>query len=109
MMIANRKRLMLLAAIVLLTGNALAQTPVPKDGFVPDQKTAIRITEAVLPPICGCLARNKPFTATLDNGVWTVIGKQPKAKKGYIVFGGGEVEMRIDQHTGAIISCSFAR
>ena len=105
-MIANRKCLMLSAAIVLLTGHAAAQAPIPQNGFVPDQKTAIRIAEAVLPPICGCVSRNRPFTAGLKDGVWTVEGRRPKGK---IVFGGGQVYMQIDQRTGAIISYVFER
>jgi hypothetical protein len=108
-MIARKQNSMLATAMILIAATSWAQAPVPKDGFVPDKATAIRIAEAVLPPICGCVASNKPFTATLDNGVWTVVGKQPKAKKDYAVFGGGEVEMHIDQHTGAILSYVFEK
>jgi len=105
-MIVNIKRLVVPTSIILLTAISLAQAPVPKDGFVPNQKTAIRIAEAVLPPICGCVSSNRPFTATLKDGVWTVRGKGPKGK---IVLGGGEVQMHIDQQTDAIISYVFIR
>ena len=108
-MIARKQNSMLAAAMILMATASWAQAPAPKDGFVPDQKTAIRIAEAVLPGICGCLAQNKPLTATLENGVWTVMGRKPKAKKGHIVIGGGEVDMHIDQHTGAILSYVFER
>jgi hypothetical protein len=105
-MIVTKKCLMLSAATILLTGHSFAQAGAPTDVYVPDQKTAIRIAEAVLPPICGCVSRNRPFTADLKDGVWTVEGKRPKGK---IVFGGGQVYMRIDQRTGAIISHYFER
>ncbi len=98
-----------LAITFMLSSTALAQAPVPKDGFVPDKATAIRVAEAVLPPICGCVDRNRPFTAVLDKGVWTVIGKQPHTAKGEVIFGGGEVEMHIDQRTGAILSYVFIK
>ena len=48
----------------------------PKDGFVPDAKTAIKIAVAVWEPIYGAaqIAREKPYHATLRDGVWTVTG-----------------------------------
>jgi len=103
------KKQLQIALLFSICGTALTQAPTPKDGFVPDKATAIRIAEAVLPPICGCVEHNKPFTAELKDGVWTVTGKQPHAAKNEVVFGGGEVEMHIDQHTGAIISYVFIK
>ena|ERR1700674_507888 len=49
---------------------------VPKEGFVPNEQTAIRIAEAVLSPIYGedQIAKERPFAATLKAGVWTVEG-----------------------------------
>ena len=51
----------------------------PKEGFVPDAQTAIRIAEAVWIPIYGeaHIESERPFTATLSNGVWTVQGSLP--------------------------------
>jgi len=48
----------------------------PKDGFVPNEKTAIRIAEAVLTPIYGekQIKSEEPFSAKLHDGVWTVEG-----------------------------------
>jgi hypothetical protein len=49
-------RLLLLLAFLTVSAQAYAQSGagyVPKDGFVPDAKTAIAIAEAVLKPIYG--------------------------------------------------------
>lgn len=48
----------------------------PEAGYVPDAKTAIRIAVAVWEPIYGekQIANQKPYHATLTNGVWTVEG-----------------------------------
>lgn len=48
---------------------------VPKDGFVPDEKTAIKIAEAIWYPIYGDdIYDEKPFKAELKDGVWVVRG-----------------------------------
>jgi hypothetical protein len=49
---------------------------IPKNGYVPDQQTAIRIAEAVGIPIYGIeqIEREKPFVAELKNGIWIVSG-----------------------------------
>ncbi len=56
----------------------------PKEGFVPDQKTAIAIAEAVLRPIYGeeTLAHERPFTAKLAGELWTVEGSIPPGMLG---------------------------
>jgi hypothetical protein len=48
----------------------------PKDGYVPDASTAVRIAEAVLIPVYGAdqIGSEKPFNATLDSDVWTISG-----------------------------------
>jgi hypothetical protein len=55
---------------VLLTA-ANAQSHTPKDGFVPDSTTAIKVAEALLIPAFGKdkIESERPFKATLDNGV----------------------------------------
>ncbi len=49
---------------------------IPKDGFVPDEATAIHIAEAILPPIYGksVINEERPFHAKLHNGIWMVSG-----------------------------------
>jgi hypothetical protein len=68
------------ASLLLLTTSVLAggigavhsagtaQTYVPKNGFVPDKETAIRIAETVLIPIYGekQIASERPFSAETE-------------------------------------------
>jgi hypothetical protein len=51
-------------------------TGTPKSGFVPDEKTAIRIAEAVVGATYGeeTMADERPFRAKLAKDVWTVVG-----------------------------------
>jgi len=48
----------------------------PKDGYVPDSYTAVKIAEAVLVPVFGkkLIESEEPFTAELKDNVWTVSG-----------------------------------
>jgi hypothetical protein len=87
-------------AIILLCTGAFAQAPHPKDGYVPDEKTAVRIAVAVLSPIYGeeQIIREQPFHAKLKDGVWIVDGTLPPNMLG------GAAEIRIDKNTGAILS-----
>jgi hypothetical protein len=66
----------IISCIVVLLSAANAQSPTPKDGFVPDSTTAIKVAEVLLIPVYGKekIASERPFKATLDNGVWTVDG-----------------------------------
>ena len=52
----------------------------PAQGYVHDAETAIRLAIAVWEPIYGRerIAQQKPYTATLTNGVWVVEGSLPK-------------------------------
>jgi len=69
-------------AISLLAGaTAYAQSPQgqsfrPKEGFVPNAETAVKVGEAVLIPVYGEKQINgeRPFKATLRGSVWTVEG-----------------------------------
>lgn len=72
---------------------------VPKDGFIPDEATAIKVALAVLAPIYGekIISSEHPFSATLAKDVWTVIGTVPK---GHV---GGAAEIRISKSSGKII------
>jgi hypothetical protein len=90
-----------IAMILTLTSAAFAQAPMPKNGYIPDEATAIKVAEAVLSPIYGeqQIIDERPFHAILRDGVWTVEGSLPK---GYDT--GGVVLIHIDQKTGAILS-----
>jgi hypothetical protein len=90
-----------LALILMLTSAAFAQAPAPKNGFIPDETTAIKVAEAILAPIYGekQILSERPFHATLTDGAWTVSGSLP-AKWDV----GGVATIRIDKQTGAVIS-----
>lgn len=72
-----------------IAGEPQKHSFIPKDGFVPDEITAIRIAEAVWIPIYGeeQINREKPFKAILKNGIWTVEGslREGSAKGGVAV------------------------
>jgi hypothetical protein len=67
-----------------------AQKPgfVPPNGFVPDERTAVAIAEAILIPIYGKeqIDSEKPLTAKLKDGIWTVQGSLPKGWDGGVAI-----------------------
>jgi hypothetical protein len=71
----------------------------PKNGFVPNRKTAIAIAEAVLVPVYGeeKIKSEEPFSATLDGDTWWVRGSLPKG------FVGGVAEIEISKSKGCIL------
>ena len=77
----------------------------PKEGFVPDQGTAITIAIAVLVPIYGEaeIREKHPFSATLKNGKWTVVGSLPKNAVG------GVPEVQLSKLTGRILKVSSGK
>jgi len=79
---------------------AYSQAPAPKQGFVPNAATAIKIAEAVFGPIYGeeKIKAEEPFHASLQGNIWTVSGSLPEQMVG------GVATIRIDKNTGAIIS-----
>lgn len=78
---------------------------IPKDGFVPDKETAIRIAEAVWIPIYGeeKINSEKPFKAKLHNGVWIVEGSLPEG------LAGGVAIAEIAKQDGHIIRVSHGK
>lgn len=71
----------------------------PEEGYVPDAETAIAIAVAVWNPIYGKkkIAGEKPYRASLKDGVWTVRGSLPKGMKG------GVAEVDISKDDGRIL------
>lgn len=65
-----------LCCSLFLVTLTLGQGFVPKQGYVPNSTTAVRIAEAVLVPVYGekQIASERPLTATLKDGIWTVQG-----------------------------------
>jgi NTF2 fold immunity protein len=76
----------------------------PNGGFVPDAETAIKIAVAVWTPIYGAehIAGEKPYHATLKDGVWMVEGSLPPEKPGEFIVGGVALA-RISQKDGCIL------
>ena len=89
-----------LVASLLLAGTCFAQAPRPAKGYVPDDKTAIKIAEAMLSPIYGekQIEGERPFHAILNENIWTISGSLPE---GYV---GGVAVIRVDKRTGKILS-----
>ena len=95
-------------AFILFTGTCIAQAPQPKNGYVPDEKTAIKIVRAVLEPMIGQIGvkAQEPFRAELNNGVLEVFGRTNLPSS---VKGGGGIDMRINKQTGEILGYYFMR
>ena len=61
-----------------------AQENIPKDGFVPNKETAVKVAEAIWLPIYGNEIYNyRPFSVTLKRGnIWVVEGTLKSGKGG---------------------------
>ncbi len=71
----------------------------PEQGYVPDEQTAIAIAVAVWIPIYGQeqIESERPYRATLRNGVWTVTGTLPEG------YHGGTAVAEIAKDDGRIL------
>ncbi len=93
-------------ALVLAVSTGLSQARrassfKPKDGFVPDAETAVKIAEAVLTPVRGekQIASERPFTATLHGDAW----KDESTLNCAPACGGGTAEVKISKTSGRIL------
>jgi NTF2 fold immunity protein len=70
-----------------------------QNGYVPDEQTAIAIAVAAWIPIYGKaqIENEKPYKATLKDGVWTVTGTVPPG------YDGGTALAEIAQADGRIL------
>ena len=77
----------------------------PKDGYVPDAETAIKIAVIVWSRIYGEreIAEQKPYRAALKNGVWTVQGSMPQEPSGQPNAVGGVAYAEIAQADARIL------
>ncbi|PYJ95027.1 MAG: hypothetical protein DMF21_00520 [Verrucomicrobia bacterium] len=77
----------------------------PPVGYAPDSATAIKIALAVWEPIYGAavIAGEKPYHATLRDGVWTVTGSLPGRMKGGVAIA------EISKQDGRILLVSHAK
>lgn len=74
----------------------------PRDGFVPNAETAVKIGEAVLIPVYGeaTINRERPFKATRQGDVWRVTGT---LDCGSPQCNGGTAVVRISKTSGEIL------
>jgi len=92
-LIYNIMKKKLLIVICIITATAILGTSIkkphnyrkeqtgyiPKDGFVPNENTAIKIAIAIWTPIYGDgVLKNKPYKVILKKGVWFVEGSLPE-------------------------------
>ncbi len=73
---------------------------------MPDEKTAVRIAEAVLIPIYGegHIKGERPFTARLEGSRWIVKGTLPKSPNPHELVVGGTAMAEIGKVDGRIIA-----
>jgi hypothetical protein len=86
--------------ITVIGGTGVAGgNKLPTQGVVPDAGTAVKIAEAVLPPIFGEEEVNKyrPYHAQLRDGIWTVYGTLAPSSRG------GTPQMTIQKKDGKVI------
>jgi hypothetical protein len=83
---------------------SVGQSDSPKDGYVPDEATAIRVAEAVLIPIYGekHVRSERPFHARLKDGIWIVKGSLGNPPKPGDIVVGGTMMAEIERTTGCI-------
>ena len=77
-----------LTAVFVFAAETARHNFKPKDGYVPDAKTAIKIAVAVWESIYGAdkIAGEKPYHTQLNNGTWIVEGSLPQGWKGGVAI-----------------------
>jgi NTF2 fold immunity protein len=87
--------------------NSIRGTPSyqPRNGFIPDANTALKIAEAVLIPIYGKeqIAAEQPFRAILRGNTWMVVGT---LKPG---LAGGTAIIRLSKSDGRVLFVSHSQ
>ena len=78
---------------------------IPKEGFIPNEATAIKVAEAVWLPIYGDrIYKSKPFKAILqDSTVWIVEGTLKENQKG------GYPYIEIQKSDGKILKVTHSK
>ena len=92
-------RILILVSFIFVLSTSIAFAWEPKDGYVPDEKTAIKIAEAVLSAMGGEGLKEEPFKVRLKHGVWFIDGKD--LPKGMI---GGALHLEISKKDGRILN-----
>lgn len=99
-----------LCATLAFAGEPPQHSVMPLRGLVPSAKVAVQIAVAVWSPIYGKqhIQDERPFRATLQNGVWTVTGSLPKPRRGEFVIGGVAIA-EISKRDGRILRVSHGK
>jgi hypothetical protein len=109
------RTLVVLCSSLFILAYALAQGFKPKEGFVPNEETAVKIAEAVLIPVYGKdkIEAEKPFRATLKEGTWTVYGtlRCPDGKGGTTTVNcrGGVAMVEVSKLDARVLSMSHGK
>lgn len=95
-----------IAVAVATADDEAKHTYKPAQGYVRDAETAIAIAVAVWNPIYGKdkIEKEKPYTAILSNGVWTVEGTLPLEMRV-----GGVAIAEISKDDGRILRVSHGK
>ncbi len=104
----------ILCCVLLMVAPAWGQGNKPKKEYVPDADTAVKIAEEALIPVYGKkhIESERPFTAKLKDGKWTVSGtlRCPDGKGGTTTGClGGVAVVEIRQADGRILSMSHTK
>jgi hypothetical protein len=102
----KRNVVIALLTLVVLGTLGISQAPgkpgfVPREGFVPNAETAVKIAEAVLIPVYGekQIISERPFRAVLKDNTWTVEGTLQCAPRCF----GGTALVEISKTSGEIL------
>ncbi len=101
-------------AVTLVLSHAQAQPEPsfkPKEGFVPNAETAVKIAEAVLVPVYGekLVVSERPFNAVLQGDVWTVDGTLHCDDPVAFHCRGGTAGVKISKTSGQILNMIHGR
>jgi NTF2 fold immunity protein len=85
--------------LVLCSYGRADKSPLPAQGIIPDEVTAVKVAEAVFTPIFGAeeVAKYSPYHARLAKGLWTVYGTLKPGSRG------GTPQMTIQKNDGKVI------
>lgn len=96
-----------LVALAAIAYSQTEQVPSfkPKEGFVPNAETAVKVGEAVLMPVYGekQIVAERPFKATLQGDVWTVEGTLHCGGPHGAPCPGGTAVVKISKSSGQIL------
>ena len=102
-----KRGLLALGGVIIMVAAASSSSHsfIPKDGFVPNESTAIKIAEAIWEPIYGKenISMQHPIIATLTKGTWTVVGTKPESSKGGVAL------VEISKRDGRILRVSHGK